>query len=157
MAVRKPSSTTGAAARAAGAQGAQAAAGAKAGPENGSAADPAPAAPASSPGLELIKSAVSFNRQTLTAASASSAGATADAAGEQAAALMVEDLRSYMQGSEQMVLAASGQAMAMLLDPATQETGTAALTALAAYQTSLIAFAGEVVTTAGAIKGEFAS
>lgn len=157
MAVRKPSSTTGASARPAGAQGAQAAPGAKAGADNGSAPDPASTAPATTPGLALIESAVSFNRQELTAASTSSAGATADAAGEQAAALMVEDLRSYMQGSEQMVLAASGQAMAMLLDPATQETGTAALTALAAYQTSLIAFAGEVVTTAGAIKGEFGS
>lgn len=157
MAVRKPASAS-SGARPAGAKGAQAAPGAKAAEaENGPAADPAPAGPASTPGLALIESAVSFNKQALTAASASSAGATADAAGEQAAALMVEDLRSYMQGSEQMVLATSGQAMAMLLDPATQETGTAALTALAVFQTSLIAFAGEVVTTAGAIKGEFGS
>lgn len=153
MAVRKPSSTTAASAsssaRPAGAQGE---------PRSKAGADsPAGAAPASNTGLALIERAVSFNRQTLTAASASSAGATADAAGEQAAALMVEDLRSYMQGSEQLVMAASGKAMAMLLDPATQETGTAALAALTAYQTQLIVFAGGVVSTAGAIKGDFAS
>jgi len=146
MAVRKPASS-GASARPAAPQGE---ARSKAGADKS-----APAA--SSSGLALIKSATSFNQQQLTAASASRAAATADPAGEQAAALMVEDLRSYMQGSEQVVLAASAQAMKLLLDPATQETGTAALTALAAYQTQLTTFAGSVVTTAGAIKGEFES
>jgi len=68
---------------------------------------------------------------------------------------MLEDLRGYMQGSEQLVLAASGQAMALLLDPATQDTGKKALQELATWQSSLITFSGSVTSTASTIKTDF--
>jgi len=47
--------------------------------------------------------------------------------------------------------------MKLLLDPATQETGTAALAAIATWQGDLTKFAGDVVTQATAIKTEFSS
>jgi len=104
-----------------------------------------------------IESAVSFNQAQLTAQTGEVLSALENPVADQAAVLMLEDLRGYMQGSEQLLLAASGQAMALLLDPATQNTGKEALTALATWQTSLITFSGGVTTTASTIKTDFSS
>ena len=104
-----------------------------------------------------IQKAVAFNQAQLTAQKGEVLGALESPLADQAAVMMLEDMRGYMQGSEQLVLAASGQAMALLLDPATQQTGKDALTALGDWQTQLTTFAGSVTTTANTIKEDFGS
>ena len=104
-----------------------------------------------------IQKAAAFNQAQLTAQKGEVLGALESPLADQAAVMMLEDLRGYMQGSEQLVLAASGQAMALLLDPATQDTGKTALKELAAWQASLITFSGSVTDTASTIKTDFSS
>lgn len=104
-----------------------------------------------------IQKAVSFNQAQLTAQTGEVLGTLESPLADQAAVMMLEDLRGYMQGSEQLVLAASGQAMALLLDPATQDTGKTALQELATWQASLITFSGSVTDTANTIKTDFSS
>ncbi len=115
------------------------------------AGDP-PAAPAS---LATLEQAAQFNQAQLAPQSGEVLSSLENPVADQAAVLMLEDLRGYMQGSEQLVLAASGRAMALLLDPVTQETGKKALQELATWQTSLTAFSGSVTDTANTIKGDF--
>lgn len=76
---------------------------------------------------------------------------------QQAAAMMTEDYRAFMQGSEQLVLAASGQAMKYLVDPATLTEGTEMLAVLAVYQAAITAVGAEVALVAGFTKSEFSS
>ncbi len=102
-----------------------------------------------------VQKAVSFNQAQLTAQAGEVLGALENPLADQAAVMMLEDLRGYMQGSEQLVLAASGRAMALLLDPATQSTGQAALQELATWQASLITFSDAVASTASTIKTDF--
>lgn len=102
-----------------------------------------------------VQKAAAFNQAQLTAQKGEVMGALESPLADQAAVMMLEDLRGYMQGSEQLVLAASGQAMALLLDPATQDTGKTALKELASWQTSLITFSDSVTDTASTIKGDF--
>ncbi|WP_273145119.1 hypothetical protein [Oceanicaulis alexandrii] len=104
-----------------------------------------------------VQKAVAFNQAQLTAQTGEVLAALENPVADQAAVMMLEDLRGYMQGSEQLVLAASGQAMALLLDPATQDTGKKALQELATWQTSLITFSSGVTSTASSIKGDFGS
>ncbi|WP_439635630.1 hypothetical protein [Oceanicaulis sp.] len=104
-----------------------------------------------------VQKAVAFNQAQLTAQTGEVLAALENPVADQAAVMMLEDLRGYMQGSEQLVLAASGQAMALLLDPATQDTGKKALQELVTWQTSLITFSTGVTSTASSIKGDFGS
>lgn len=104
-----------------------------------------------------VQKAAAFNQAQLTAQKGEVMGALESPLADQAAVMMLEDLRGYMQGSEQLVLAASGQAMALLLDPATQDTGKTALQELATWQASLITFSGSVTDTANTIKTDFSS
>ena len=104
-----------------------------------------------------IQKAAAFNQAQLTAQSGEVLDAIENPLADQAAVMMLEDLRGYMQGSEQLVLAASGQAMALLLSPETQDTGKKALQELATWQASLITFSGSVTDTASTIKSDFSS
>ena len=114
-------------------------------------ADPAPAPAA----LATLEQAAQFNQAQLAPQTGEVLSSLENPVADQAAVLMLEDLRGYMQGSEQLVLAASGRAMALLLDPATQATGQTALDALATWQASLITFSGSVTDTASTIKTDF--
>lgn len=105
----------------------------------------------------VLEKAASFNQAQLTAQAGEVMGALENPVADQAAVMMLEDLRGFMQGSEQLVLAASGQAMAMLLDPATQETAKTALQELATWQGNLTEFATNVTDNASTIKGDFSS
>jgi len=105
----------------------------------------------------VLEKAASFNQAQLTAQAGEVMGALENPVADQAAVMMLEDLRGFMQGSEQLVLAASGQAMAMLLNPATQETAKTALEELATWQGKLTEFATNVTDNASTIKGDFSS
>jgi hypothetical protein len=89
-----------------------------------------------------VQKAVSFNQAQLTAQAGDVLGALENPLADQAAVMMLEDLRGYMQGSEQLVLAASGRAMALLQE-------------LATWLTSLITFSDAVASTASTIKTDF--
>ncbi|MEQ8434144.1 MAG: hypothetical protein RIA71_07870 [Oceanicaulis sp.] len=75
--------------------------------------------------------------------------------GQQSAAMMTEDYRAFLQGSEQLILATSGQAMAILLED--QVKGAEILAVIAVYQAAITAFGAEVSVVAGVMKGEFSS
>ena len=108
-------------------------------------------------GMEIIQKAVQFTADQVAPKTGEVLGALEDPAGAQAAALMMGDLRGYMQGTEQILMAASGQAMKLLLDEATQPTGITALEKIVYFQGELTTFAGKVVTEATKIKTEFSS
>ena len=119
-------------------------------------APPSPNAPAGS-GVTIMQDVAAFNADAVTAQSGEVLGAIDGSVAEQAAAMMMGDLRTYLQGSEQIVLAASAQAMKLLLDPATQETGTAALKALSTWQGDLTTYASNLVEQANTIRTDFSS
>lgn len=75
--------------------------------------------------------------------------------GQQSAAMMTEDYRAFLQGSEQLILATSGQAMAILLEDPVK--GAEILAVIAVYQAAITAFGAEVSVVAGVMKGEFSS
>lgn len=77
----------------------------------------------------------------------------ADPVAQQAAAMMTEDYRAFMQGSEQLILAASGQAMKELLVDPTK--GAEILAVLAVYQAAITAVGAEVALVAAFTKSEF--
>jgi hypothetical protein len=74
---------------------------------------------------------------------------------QQAAAMMTEDYRAFMQGSEQLILAATGQAMKELL--VDQKKGAEILAVLAVYQAAITAVGAEVALVAAFTKSEFSS
>lgn len=81
--------------------------------------------------------------------------ALANPAGQQAAAMMTEDYRAFMQGNEQIILAATGQAMKYVVDPLTVTEGAEMLAVLAVYQAAITAIGAEVALVAGFTKSEF--
>jgi hypothetical protein len=104
-----------------------------------------------------VQKAVAFNQAQLTAQTGEVLSALENPVADQAAVMMLEDVRGYMQGSEQLLLAASGQALALLVDPLTQSEGQTALEQIAIWQTKITTFADAVTTTASTIKGDFGS
>ena len=104
-----------------------------------------------------VQKAVAFNQAQLTAQTGEVLSALENPVADQAAVMMLEDVRGYMQGSEQLLLAASGKALALLVDPLTQSEGQTALEQIAIWQANITTFADAVTTTASTIKGDFGS
>lgn len=74
---------------------------------------------------------------------------------DQAAAMMIQDAQSFLQGNEQMFTIAIAKAAAMVLNPATAETGTAALTTYAGFLKGLATFSTQIGTAATGIASGF--
>lgn len=74
---------------------------------------------------------------------------------DQAAAMMVEDMRSFLQGSEQILMVALAKASALMLIQPTQETGITAMGKLQELMQELPKFAKDIVDEATAISKEF--
>ena len=104
-----------------------------------------------------VQKAVAFNQAQLTAQTGEVLSALENPVADQAAVMMLEDVRGYMQGSEQLLLAASGQALALLVDPLTQSEGQTALEQIAIWQANITTFADAVTSTASTIKEDFGS
>jgi len=92
-------------------------------------------------------------REALEASMAALAPNITDPLAQQAAAMMVEDLRAYLQAFEQVTLAASAKAMALLLSDTT--AGEAALKAISEHQTETLNFAKGVTDLATVIRTQF--
>ncbi len=72
---------------------------------------------------------------------------------DQVAAMMLEDARSFMQGSEQVMVIALARSLELILkkDPA----GAAGLAAVESLMQKVPQFGADVATTTGKILGEF--
>ncbi|WP_332116744.1 hypothetical protein [Azorhizobium caulinodans] len=74
----------------------------------------------------------------------------AGAAMGQVVAMMGEDARTYMQGMEQIYLAASGKALALIANPPTKQQGIDLLTNVGVSQTQTLTFMTGAATVAAA-------
>lgn len=74
---------------------------------------------------------------------------------EQAAGMMIQDAQVFLQSNEQIFTAGMAQAIALLLNPATSETGQTALTTMSTALTALTTFSATVGTTASGIVSDF--
>ncbi len=106
-------------------------------------------------GAEFLSSLNAMRSAQMAASQSAALDNLANPLGQQSAAMMTEDYRSFLQGSEQLILATSGQAMAILLED--QVKGAEILAVIAVYQAAITAFGAEVSVVAGVMKGEFSS
>lgn len=85
-----------------------------------------------SQGMQAAKSAVEFINKQVLKAKIENSGSSAKPMADQAAAMMIQDARAFLQGSEQMAMAALGKAMTMVLstNPVIQKAGKEAITSL---------------------------
>ncbi len=113
--------------------------------------------PAISPGLAQVQEAVQFTNEQVLQPDVKPMGATAKVVADQAAAMMLQDVRSYLQSNEQVLTIATAKAIAMIMsqNPQEQQAGTKALEAIAQVQTSLPVFASAITTTAVEITTSF--
>ncbi|MEO0404594.1 MAG: hypothetical protein AAF193_06960 [Bacteroidota bacterium] len=76
---------------------------------------------------------------------------------DQAAAMMIQDARSFLQSNEQIFTVAMAQAAKLLLETQTQQTGTDAMVALNSALLNLSNYASVIGKTASEITYEFDS
>lgn len=74
---------------------------------------------------------------------------------DQAAAMMIQDMQSFLQGNEQVLTIAIAKAAALMLDPETEETGEKALNAYAAFLGKLSDYSGKIGKSAAGIASDF--
>lgn len=105
------------------------------------------------PDARAPDAATQTRRDAIEASMASLSPRITDPLAQQAAAMMVEDVRAYIQGFEQVSLAASAQAMILTLrDPS---AGEAALKAIHEHQKDVLSFAKEAADLATHIRATF--
>ncbi len=122
---------------------------------NPPAGDPAATAAAvPTTGMSMVQNAVIFTNEQVLQSDAKPFKATSKLLADQAAAMMIEDVRAYLQGSEQMLTAAAAQGFALII--AGEETkGTAVLAQVTAMQTALPIYAATIGATAITITSDF--
>jgi hypothetical protein len=76
---------------------------------------------------------------------------------DQAAALMVEDMRSFLQGCEQILTVAMAKAAALATNPATVSEGTVAIQSVTTAMAALPTYATNIAGSAGSIIGAFST
>ncbi len=76
---------------------------------------------------------------------------------DQAAALMVEDMRSFLQGCEQILTVAMAKAAALATNPATVSEGTVAIQSVTTAMAALPTYATNIAGSAGSIISAFSA
>lgn len=109
----------------------------------------------SSPGMTASENAVEFINNAVLNPTATSMANTSKPMVDQAAGMMIQDARAFLQSNEQIMTAAMAKAAAMMLVPATSAEGATAMAALTAALTTLAAFSATVGTTAAGIITDF--
>ncbi|MFK7796597.1 MAG: hypothetical protein AB8E82_04025 [Aureispira sp.] len=111
----------------------------------------------SSQGMEVTKDAVEFVNAQVLQTKVTNSGFSAHPLVDQATAMMVQDVRTFLQGSEQMTMAALGKAMGMAVssDPTEQAAGLAAIATIGNLMKNLSTAAAEIGSTASSIKKGF--
>ncbi len=100
-----------------------------------------------------IEEQAQARREALEAAMAALSPKITDPLAQQAAAMMMEDLRAYLQAFEQVALAASAKAMTLVLKDSA--AGEAALKAIQDQQQETLSFAKGVTDLATIIRTQF--
>lgn len=110
------------------------------------------------PGLAMMEEAVQFTNAAVLDPTSGLSGTIlptgmqvgANALAEQAGAMMIEDMRSFLQGAEMILLPAIARALNQTLkaDPA----GAVALSQIETVMASLSSFSGAIIATAGTTK-----
>ena len=106
-------------------------------------------------GLQQAEDAVTFIQQKVLNPSGPSNLNFAKPIADQAAAMMVQDLRSFLQGTEQILMVALAKAAALTLAEPTQETGTQAIQDLTKIMTELPKFVKGIGTEASTLASNF--
>ncbi len=106
------------------------------------------------PGMAQIQNAVEFTNESVLQPDVKPINATAKMLADQAAAMLIQDARSYLQGNEQILTMATAKALALILSGEIAK-GTAAMAAITTLQVALPTFAAAIGTTATAIATEF--
>ena len=107
-----------------------------------------------SPGLTAIIDAVTFtNSQVLDPPSASDLDMGAKTLADQAAAMMIQDMRTYLQSIEMVMVPATAEAIALIL--AGNPNGETALTAIEKFMGTLPGYATGIATAAGSVTTDF--
>lgn len=113
------------------------------------------------PGMAMVQNAVQFTNEAVLDPTKGLSGTIlptgmqvgANALADQAGAMMIQDVRSFLQSMEMIMVPAAALALSELLegDPAGAET----LTLIQTTMEGLATFAGEVITMAGTTKAVF--
>lgn len=93
--------------------------------------------------------------QQLIQANPQLAGAASRLMAHQTAALMLEDMRCFLQGSQQMLLLALAKAAQLATEEKTSEQGKVALASVAEALQGLTLFAKEITATAQSVATTF--
>ena len=123
---------------------------------------PQKAAPTSisipTPGMQMVQNAIEFVSEHVLQPDVKPMTNTSKLMADQAAAMMIQDMRGFLQGSEQFLLAAIAKAVAMTMSPNPEERqrGTDALEKLKSLLTeTLPKFADAIGESAGKITKNF--
>ncbi len=110
-------------------------------------------------GMAQIQNAVEFIEAQVLQPEVDPIASSAKAMANQAAAMMVQDVASFVKGNEQVITVGIAQAIAMIMsqEKPKQEAGAAALAALETVMTKLPTFAQSIGKTAGGIISDFSS
>ena len=109
------------------------------------------------PGMQMIQNAVEFTNKQVLQPDVKPMTGMAKPLVDQAAAMMIQDVGSYLQANEQILIMATAKALALIMseDPLKQKAGAAGMTAITTLQAELPVFAAAIGTTATAIAAEF--
>lgn len=123
-----------------------------------SGASPGVGATALTPGMAMVQNAVQFTNAQVLDPTAQLSGSIlptgmnvgANALAEQAGAMMIEDMRSFLQSMEMIMVPATARALSETLED--DPGGPATITALSTLMGDLTAFAGAIIGQAAATK-----
>jgi hypothetical protein len=113
------------------------------------------------PGMAMVQDAVQFTNAQVLDPTRDLSGTVlptgmplgADALVEQSAAMMVQDMRGFLQSIEMILVPATARALAETLEE--NPAGVITMAMIDSLMTTLGTFAGTIVTEAGAAKGAF--
>lgn len=112
-------------------------------------------ASAASSGLQAVEGAVDYVNKTVLSSQVTGMTGTSQTLADQAAAMMIQDVRAFMQGNEQLITAGMGKAISYVVDPATTKKGEDMIKALSTAMKDLTTFAGEVAKAASGVLQDF--
>ena len=104
-------------------------------------------------GMQQVQNAIEFVETLVLQPDVQPMQATAKLMADQAAAMMIQDMRSFLQGNEQVLTLAISKAIAMIL--AGDPQGEKALKQIEGFMEKLPAFATSIGTAASGIVTEF--
>ncbi|MEL6142431.1 MAG: hypothetical protein AAFU67_12510 [Bacteroidota bacterium] len=107
------------------------------------------------PGMQMVQNAVEFTDTHVLQPDVKPIQGTSKTMADQAAAMLIQDMRSFMQGSEQIITVGMAKSIALMLDPATEQIGNNGLQQLENLLTKLPEFAAKMGSTATKIANEF--